>query len=111
MGKKSLVYKLVLLSIAGLIGVGIIAFVLSNYKKPGVVPDPISELHPVSFVVRLEGNTVNVYECGTEGETYTKSLSEVNVFDLPEQVADNLRQGIEVENNAGLAKLVEAMSS
>ncbi len=63
------------------------------------------------FVVRLEGNHVNVYNKSSDGETYSKTLSEVNIFDLPESTEQSLKGGVYVESNEALLKLIEDISS
>jgi len=101
--RKSLIVWILLLT---LITVGILVFF---NLKPKSSPQPGAV--PVDYVVRLEGNTVNVYERMGESETYSRSVEGVNVFDLPQQTVDDLKKGIEVKDSNQLARLVEEITS
>lgn len=69
------------------------------------------EVLQVGYIVRLEGNHVNVYEQNGEAETYNKTIVGVNVFDLPEKTLNSLRKGVAIKDEAQLSRLVEEITS
>ena len=71
----------------------------------------IKAVETEGYIVRLEGNFVNVYQKTAQGETYTNTVNDVNVFDLPETVTQNLKKGIIVSSYEEIAKLTEEWSS
>lgn len=85
-------------------------FAVPRSKPKNKVQEPQKTAH-IGYVVRLEGDTVNVYEHTSEGETYQRSFGEINIFDLPDSVKLKLKEGVAIENDKKLVELIEDISS
>ena len=114
MKNENVMRKIIVMTVVGIVIVAlilIIVFMSNSYKQQDELPVPTRNIIQVGYVVRLESNIVNVYERKGQAETYSKTLSEINVYDLPEQTYESLKRGVEIKNGTELARLVEELSS
>ncbi len=109
--RKSLTYSLIIAGIS-LAAVGASAF-FSAAGLQEKTADSLSfeKTAEPGYIVRTEGNAVNVYQVTSEGETYSYSVENVNIHDLPESVKQSLKKGIAVPDETKLAGIIENLSS
>lgn len=105
--------KLIFAAIAlGVLAVTTTVFLTAALQGNGTVELPSAvKTVQTGYVVRLEGNSVNIYTLSAEGETYSGSAENVNVYDLPETVRENLKNGMSAENKTELEGIIENLSS
>ena len=63
------------------------------------------------YVIRLEGKYVNVYKTGIEGETFEKRVTEANTFDMPDETAKRLKNGVKAATIGEIEKIIEDITS
>lgn len=70
-----------------------------------------SEIAQEGYVIRMEGNFVNVYKEDSEGETFEKRVTEANTFDMPDETAKRLKNGIKAATIGEIEKIIEDITS
>ena len=110
MKNMKLLTKISIIIVSG-IGVFLIFAKVGLFKDFEEPPKPMVKTEKIDYVVRLEGDIVNVYERRGKSETYSQTISEVNIFDLPQQTKEGLKKGMEMEDITQLARFVEEITS
>ncbi len=106
--------KIKVFLISGAIGIFAIAttvFLSAASQKDEIVIPPVKRAVWQGYIMRIEGNAVNIYSVTNEGETYSRSVENVNIYDLPETVRGDLKNGIVAQTENELAALIENFSS
>lgn len=74
---------------------------------PQLLPGSEAQSHPPAYTVRDKGGRVAVYPLDPAGAEGTETVYDIYVNLLPEQDVLRLRQGIAVESDEALQRLLE----